>query len=495
MISRKTILLLGLISALSVSLYLIFSIQTSGIGFPLDDAWIHQTYARNLATGYGWSFVAGESSAGLTAPLWGLLLAFGSFLGLGPYFFTFLMGWLTLWALAVTGSYGFLIFVPGKEKWALAAGSLLALEWHLVWAAVSGMETLHYALIVLVVLVLLIRRDKKKKDPQFLLIGLLIGLSIWIRPEGLTLLGPLIFVILFNSETWKIKGNQFLVSLWGFSIIFVPYVWFNRWLAGDWWPNTFYAKQAEYAILKNLPLWERLFQQFSLPMIGVGILLLPGLIFLTIRLFRKKEWSLLAMILWFIGHLSIYALRLPVTYQHGRYAIPAMPVYFLLAFSGFALMIDLYSNSFMNRILNKTWAIAIPLVTILFLIIGGNSYRQDVGVINSQMVNISKWVSANIPNDQKIAAHDIGALGYFSNRPILDLAGLISPDVIPIIRNESELANYLNINEITYLITFPSWYPQLISGKSVVYVPQNNTLPGLEIEDLTIYCWNCFIDD
>ncbi|MGB7537492.1 MAG: hypothetical protein WBM17_03030, partial [Anaerolineales bacterium] len=32
-------------------------------GFPLDDAWIHQTYARSLANGQGWSYAGGPQSA------------------------------------------------------------------------------------------------------------------------------------------------------------------------------------------------------------------------------------------------------------------------------------------------------------------------------------------------------------------------------------------------------------------------------------------------
>ena len=37
-------------------------------GFPLDDAWIHQVYARNLATTGVWAFVPGQTSAGSTSP-------------------------------------------------------------------------------------------------------------------------------------------------------------------------------------------------------------------------------------------------------------------------------------------------------------------------------------------------------------------------------------------------------------------------------------------
>ena len=42
-------------------------------GFPLDDAWIHQTYARSLASGQGWVYAGGPPSAGSTSPLWTMI--------------------------------------------------------------------------------------------------------------------------------------------------------------------------------------------------------------------------------------------------------------------------------------------------------------------------------------------------------------------------------------------------------------------------------------
>jgi len=89
------------ISAIAVGVYLLTSSFTSGIGFPLDDAWIHQTYARSLALSGEWSFFPGQPSAGSTAPLWSLLVSVGHFLSLGPFVWTFALGVITLFGAVI----------------------------------------------------------------------------------------------------------------------------------------------------------------------------------------------------------------------------------------------------------------------------------------------------------------------------------------------------------------------------------------------------------
>ncbi len=94
-------LVIAVAALCGVLLYVAMSALTFRVGFPLDDAWIHLTYARNFAEHGEWAFRLGEQSAGSTAPLWTFLLSIGYFLRLAPYLWTFFLGWLVLTALGI----------------------------------------------------------------------------------------------------------------------------------------------------------------------------------------------------------------------------------------------------------------------------------------------------------------------------------------------------------------------------------------------------------
>ena len=490
-------------TALSLAGLLYASSRLHGPGFPLDDAWIHQTYARNLAYFGQWAFIPGQPSAGSTSPLWSALLAIGYLLDLAPYAFTYFLGWLVLLGMSFLGMTLFRKIIPDRPIWALAAGILLAFEWHLVWAAASGMETLLFSLLALATLTLLIRLpiikggvggDSKGvtgrgRNWVFLTTGLLISLSVWLRPDGLTLLGPAVMVALLVHPNWQTRLRAVGLITAGFAILFLPYMLFNQAIAGAWWPNTFYAKQAEYDVLRQLPLSQRLLDQAILPLVGAGTLLLPGFVYISLHALKKRSWGLLAAALWFLGYLGMYALRLPVTYQHGRYVIPAMPVFFILGLAGLAIWLDLRSSHVTRRIVSRTYAISLALVLLAFWGLGANAYARDVGVIETEMVSVAHWVDANTEPHALVAAHDIGALGFFASRPLLDLAGLVSPEVIPFIRNEDALADYLESQGADYLVTFPSWYPQLTAQAELIYQSGGEISLDLGYENMAVYRW------
>ena len=135
-------IILLILAVISVAWYLFQSSKLYKIGFPLDDAWIHQTYARNLAERGEWAFIPGRPSAGSTSPLWSGLLAIGYLLNINPLFWAFSLGLLSLWVLGYLGKAFISILNPKKEGWALLGGGLLIFEWHLIWKFAVDAQTL-----------------------------------------------------------------------------------------------------------------------------------------------------------------------------------------------------------------------------------------------------------------------------------------------------------------------------------------------------------------
>ena len=201
---KKIIWQLGLASIASMTLYLVASKLYYGIGFPLDDSWIHLTYARNLAIYGEWAFQQGKPSAGSTAPLWTVLLSIGFFIKLAPYIWTYLLGALLLWGMGIWGEMVIRRISPAYQSRVPWVGLFLIAEWHLVWTAVSGMETLLHALLVTIVLSMLMSGSRR-----FMTLGLLTGLSVWVRPDGITLLGPIIVVALADGGSGKKRWMNF----------------------------------------------------------------------------------------------------------------------------------------------------------------------------------------------------------------------------------------------------------------------------------------------
>jgi len=105
------------------------------------------------------------------------------------------------------------------------------------------------------------------------------------------------------------------------------------------------------------------------------------------------------------------------------------------------------------------------------------------------MVLTARWVQQNLPADALLAVHDIGALGYHVQNPILDMAGLITPDVVVFIRDETKLAGFLDLESADYLIVFPRDYPQLTSQLTPVFVGGMDIAPLPLRERLQVLRW------
>ena len=474
-------LVIGLVALIAVGFYLLISASIFRIGFPLDDTWIHLTYARNLAEHGEWAFRLGESSAGSTSPLWTFLLSIGFLLGLAPYIWTFFLGWVVLTLLGILAENiarrSIELYKP-RLPW---VGLFFVLAWHLTWSAVSGMETLLHGFLVLAVLGALLEGSRR-----YLALGLLAGLSIWVRPDGLTLLGPILFIALLTESSWLARSQAISKTLIGFGMLFFLYLLFNLALSGSPMPNTFYAKQAEYQLFwQTKPLLERLTEYLWPILASPFIVLVPGVVLWFIKNIRNKNWGAISGVIWLVGYIAIYFTRLPA-YQHGRYIIPALPMLYLWGMLG---LVEFATSPKANRRVVFLWQVLTTVLCFVFGYIAARQNALDVYLIESEMVVAAQWVAQNVQPDTLLAVHDIGALGYYVENPILDLAGLITPDVVPFIRDEAQLVEYLDANLVDYLIVFAGEYPQLISQRIPVFVSGLEYDPvGIE-NDMTVYKW------
>lgn len=109
------------------------------------------------------------------------------------------------------------------------------------------------------------------------------------------------------------------------------------------------------------------------------------------------------------------------------------------------------------------------------------AHGADVLRIAHMHVGTGRWLAANTPRDARIGANDIGAIGYYSQRAIVDLFGLLDARILRFRRHasgglgvthaeRSDLrAEFLREPglDCDYLALFPEWYPGLLSELSV----------------------------
>ncbi len=475
------------VSALCVViLYASLAASRSFAGYPLDDAWIHQTYARNWAETGQLAYVIGSPSAGSTAPLWTLLLSVAYRLRIDPYVWSLILGVVCLatsaWLLSRLADR----LLPDRSLVSWLTGLACVVEWHLVWAAASGMETLLFIVLALALI------DRVWAKAPGLIIGVLGGLLILTRPEGLLLFALALGVMLIGSG--RVALGEVGKAALAFAIVLAPGAYFNLQAGGSIFPNTFYAKQSEYGSLMRTPLiWlNSIGNMLIAPLAGGLLLLVPGVIMWMFRNRRdvrqRARWMWWLPLVWLLAHIAVYALRLPVSYQHGRYLLPIIPIVLLYGVVGTTLLLDWLGTRRAGpvaRLLRQAYAIALSALFALYIPIGAVAFATDVAIINGEMVSVAQWLDRNTPPDALIAAHDIGAIGYFARRPILDLAGLISPEVIPFIRDEAKLSEWMRARGARYLVTFPGWYPQLSAAPDLTNLFQGHST--FSPEHMTVY--------
>lgn len=508
---RPIDLLLLLLSIGSVVGYVIIAIVYDKIGFPLDDSWIHQVYARNLVRHGEWAYISGQPSAASSGPLYTALLSIGYLFGLAPFVWAHFLGIISLW---VAGSVSVRLaerLFPNMKWVGPGTGILIVLSWHLVWSAASGMETMLFMMLTLLVIQRFWHElDIPQNEPAVvfrhgIIIGLLGGLLYLTRPEGLALVGFGGLIIL----ACRIHPDFRTFAIWaggialGGAVIAVPYILINLSLIGEPLPSTVRAKIAYNASFREKSIGYRIWSMTLVLFAGAQLVWLPGIIAGVIWVARQKfetsaplskKWLYLLPLIWGVFHHVMYILVMPVYHHHGRYVLPVLPAVLLYAVGGMLWIVQWGRNTAPKRVLTRTLALSAAFAVPGFWWIGGQAYGTDVRLINTEMVKTSKWVEINIPPEDMFAVHDIGALGYFAPREhVFDIAGLVSPEVVPIIMQREKTMQMMCEEGAKWMMVLTTQNPAEDDDPrtELVYITNSPYLKEAAGDNMKVYRLHC----
>jgi len=432
-------------------------------GYSYDDAFITYRYADNLATGKGLTYNPGENVLGTTAP--GYAVALAALSRLTRPLGLWVPQWGTLLSLAALVVAGLLPALwrarPAPERLAVSLlfGSLaLTSQWNV---ELLGAETLPIMVLVSAAAVVALAFHRPVAG------GLLVAIAMLFRLDA-GLAAASIGVVWW----WKRKRFPAAFAVAGLAPVVPGLIWLQG-RFGSFLPNSLAGKQAEYAVAAmpyTLAEWSWL--RRTLPL--VACLLLLALAFAgMLALRRRAPWThpiALALGLWLVSHEGFYRLvRVPFAPWYHVYLLNGL--FFLAAYGALAAAeaarVHLLPERLASRWEGRAAAVlgaGLLLTPILFSSFRylESHWRQPPDPRYAVYAEVGEFL-ARIPGDGRVAMVEIGVVGYFSRKPILDLGGLVSPPAIAA-RKHGRLPALIEELRPCYLVDTPhfrSEYPVL----------------------------------
>lgn len=421
------------------------------VGVPLDDVYIHCRYADNLLSGNGYCFNPGATVTADTSPLWVVLLAVGGIITSHFELVAVILSALFHIVLLV-GVYRLTNVLAQDEYWAMAVTALTFISARLVWSAMSGMEvTLACAIVVWAFWSYFTEKPK--------LTALLLGLGVATRPE-LWLLVAIIavdqFVRLAKKQTRLADvGMGALI----FSVVAAPVLLLPLLERGSFFFHSSVVQGARTSMVADFGyLW------FAAKVLFITVM--PPFVFAVCGVYcfrRDARYRLLGIFAF--GLPILLAIFAPQYRHHGRYFFPVIAPMIVL---GVAFIGAILAPRIGPDPKKKFWVRYHVPFRILFILTAivcirwVGIYHDSVLNITEQHVVAAKWVATNTTAGDVIASHDVGAIGYLTKRPLIDLVGLVTPETYPLQHDQKLVWQYARAQGANVFIIYnrlnPTFY-------------------------------------
>jgi arabinofuranosyltransferase len=418
-----------------------------------DDSYISLAFARNLAEHGKLTFDGSHWSTGATSLLHVASVAILIRLGVEP--FKALIGFGVFCHVLLALSVYWLGLVTFRSRVAaFSAGVLISLLNYAAYDAGNGMETTLFMALVAASMAAIIGLEGNRGRAGG---GLLIALAVLTRPEGVLLI-PAAAIYLAVTRPDGVPGRQLsrdLVLLAGPPILVLAAQSLYAFaVTGSLSPGTATVKLRffhEY----NEPLRLKLNTAGDFIGIFAGPLAVP-LAFAALSA-RRRESLLFGLFL--VPMYATYILLLPGGLSHYfyRYQHPVLPVIAVLAGGSVAYLIEeARHKGFLVKALAAAALVVLAVPVFTYYQYWHQLYRDSAFETFVDLEGMAQDLNNIVRPDQVLATHDIGAAGYFAKYRVLDLVGLVNPDVVRF-HSGRHLDRYIQAARPDYLLVFPDW--------------------------------------
>jgi arabinofuranosyltransferase len=480
--------------------------ELGGTYFLIDDAWIHLRFAKNLADGFGFSFNPGHPIAASTAPLWTVIMAV-SYKATGELILSTYLWGIVLSAATCFLAYRLALLITDRPFLAVASAVVVSLCPWLTWSALSGMEIMLSAALILTTLLLQLRYQDDRTWKGYLGVGAA-GLATLARPEAYVLFLALVIHRVARGFLSVPENRRHAITVWlpraalVCTLIVLPYGLFSLKTAGSFFPNTYSAKVGDLGLLGAIESgsahaialalfvnpWHYL-GDFTQAVAMINTVLAIVLPFGMLGLLRRDTFLLPLYLILFPLLVGMVIPTDRISWPWYRHMLNLIPVFVIVSLAG--------SNSLLEKVLSRApkWATPVRrgLVGILIIAVGllvlvgqpkvRESFISRGAAMKTEHIAIADWINQHVPPQAVIAASDIGVIGFYTQNFVIDTEGLITPEILGEHRRngpakDQEVYQYLAKTRPDYLVKFHKVYstfpeaeftPIYKSGKLVVY--------------------------
>jgi hypothetical protein len=389
-----------------------------------DDAYITYRYAQNLVQGRGFVFNPGERVLATTSPLHALMMSAVALVYPNLPLAGVLLSCIALLSLSM---HVYLILeLFGYRKAGLISALLVILNIHTY--SVFPLETVILLSLEAALIYYYLR--------QRLFIAAVLGASaVLTRLDAVTLVLALAIHYLLTGRHIR----RLLVPCTTFLAIVLSWFAFSLIYYGSLFPSTAFAKTgfADHGNVFIQAMWPKV---LSTSLANNPYLSAIPIVFAFVGLWsalRMRNWDLLVVYLWIVIYTIGYSL-LNIGFPHSWYYYPLVVATLMLGCQGGNYLIDALRKRLIPRHFYIVHVTATLLVVILIAIQIGTVYDYSLTHHQSPWttarerayIEVSDWLRKNTDEHATVAALEIGTLGYYSNRSIVDLLGLATPAAI-----------------------------------------------------------------